>query len=81
MLSYPQTDRLMYENQFKNTYFWRNTQQTEINYLEIKNTEIEAFEIKYNPNQKVRFTKFFTDKYHPKTTQVINKENFWHYLI
>ena len=26
MLSYPQTDRLMYENQFKNIYFWSNTQ-------------------------------------------------------
>lgn len=73
--------KLAYENQFKDTYFWRNTQQAEIDYLEIKNTEIEAFEIKYSPNQKVRFTKSFTEKYHPKTTQVIHKENFWDYLI
>lgn len=73
--------KLAYENQFKDTYFWRNTQQAEIDYLEIKNTEIEAFEIKYNPNQKVLFTKSFTSKYHPKTTQVIHKENFWDYLI
>jgi len=73
--------KLAYENQFKDTYFWRNTQQAEIDYLEIKNTEIEAFEIKYNPNQKVRFTKSFTEKYHPKTTQVIHKENFWDYLL
>lgn len=73
--------KLSYENQFKDTYFWRNTQQAEIDYLEVKNTEIEAFEIKYNPNQKVLFTKSFTEKYHPKTTQVIHKENFWDYLI
>lgn len=73
--------KLVYENQFKDTYFWRNTQQAEIDYLEVKNTEIEAFEIKYNPNQKVRFTKSFTEKYHPKTTQVIHKENFWDYLM
>jgi predicted AAA+ superfamily ATPase len=73
--------KLSYENQFKDTYFWRNTQQAEIDYLEVKNNEIEAFEIKYNPNQKVRFTKSFTEKYHPKTTQVIHKENFWDYLI
>ncbi|WP_310377395.1 ATP-binding protein [Flavobacterium sp.] len=73
--------KLSYENQFKDTYFWRNTQQAEIDYLEIKNTEIEAFEIKYSPNQKVRFTKSFTEKYHPKTTQVIHKENFWDYLL
>ena len=73
--------KLAHENQFKDTYFWRNTQQAEIDYLEIKNTEIDAFEIKFNPNQKVRFTKSFTEKYHPKTTQVIHKENFWDYLI
>lgn len=73
--------KLAYENQFKDTYFWRNTQQAEIDYLEVKNTEIEAFEIKYNPNQKVRFTKSFTEKYHPKTTQVIHKENFWDFLL
>lgn len=73
--------KLVYDEQFKETYFWRNTQQAEIDYLEIKNTEIEAFEIKYNPNQKVRFTKSFTEKYHPKTTEVIHKENFWNYLL
>ena len=42
--------KLSYENQFKDTFFWRNTQQAEIDFLEIKNNEIEAFEIKYNPN-------------------------------
>ena len=72
--------KLIYENQFKDTYFWRNTQQAEIDYLELKNTEIEAFEIKYNPNQKVRFTKSFTEKYHPKTTAVIHSQNFWNYI-
>jgi hypothetical protein len=73
--------KLSYEQQFKDTYFWRNTQQAEIDFLEIKNNEIDAFEIKYNPNVKVKFTKSFTEKYHPKTTQVIHKENFWDYLL
>jgi uncharacterized protein len=72
--------KLFYEQQYKETYFWRNTQQAEIDYLEIKNTEIEAFEIKYNPKQKVKFTKSFTSNYNPKTTQVINSENFWEFL-
>jgi uncharacterized protein len=73
--------KLSYENQYKESFFWRNTQQAEIDYLEIKNTEIEAFEIKYNPNIKVKFTKSFTEKYHPKSTQVIHKENFWEFLL
>ena len=73
--------KLSYENQFKESFFWRNTQQAEIDYLEIKNTEIEAFEIKYNPNVKVKFSKSFTSNYNPKTTQIIHKENFWEYLL
>lgn len=73
--------KLSYENQYKESFFWRNTQQAEIDYLEIKNTEIEAFEIKYNPNVKVKFSKSFTSNYHPKTSQVIHKENFWDYLL
>lgn len=70
-----------YEHQFKETFFWRNTQQAEIDFLEIRNNEIDAFEIKYSPNQKVRFTKSFTEKYHPKSTNVIHKENFWEFLL
>lgn len=73
--------KLIYENQFKDTFFWRNTQQAEIDFIEIKNTEIDAYEIKYNPNVKVKFTKSFTENYKPKTTQVIHKENFWDYLL
>jgi uracil phosphoribosyltransferase len=42
--------------------------------------EILAYEIKYNPNKKVNFTKSFTEKYHPKETLVVNKDNFWEYL-
>ncbi len=73
--------KLAYDEQFKDTFFWRNTQQAEIDYLEVKNTEIEAFEIKYSLSRKVLFTKSFTEKYHPKTTEVIHKENFWNYLL
>lgn len=73
--------KLSYENQYKESYFWRNAQQAEIDYLEIKNGDIDAFEIKFNPKAKVKFTKSFTEKYHPQTTQVIHKENFWEFLL
>ena len=62
-------------------YFGGKIQINKNIYLKKKNTEIEAFEIKYNPNVKVKFTKSFTSNYHPKTTQVIHKENFWNYLL
>lgn len=72
--------KLVYAKTFTDTYFWRNTQQAEIDFLEINNTEIDAYEIKYSPSKKVKFTKSFTDKYHPKSTMVINKDNFWELL-
>ena len=73
--------KLIYDGQNKDTYFWRNAQQAEIDFLEVKNDEIEAYELKYNPKQTVRFTKSFTGKYHPKSTHVVNSENFWEFLL
>jgi predicted AAA+ superfamily ATPase len=62
-------------------YFWRNYHQQEVDLVEVFDGSVNAFEIKYNPNVKVKFTKSFTEKYPPKTTQVIHKENFWDYLL
>ena len=73
--------KLAYNDDFCDTYFWRNTQQAEIDYLEIKNQDIDVYEIKYNPNKKVIFTKSFTNKYHPKNTQVIHNQNYWEFIM
>lgn len=72
--------KLNYSGFYGKTHFWRNAQQAEIDYLEILENEISAFEIKYSPMRKVHFTKSFTEKYHPKNTFTINKENFWEFL-
>jgi predicted AAA+ superfamily ATPase len=62
------------------THYWRNTQQAEIDFIEVSENVITAYEIKYNPIKKVIFSKSFTEKYHPKNTHLINKDNFWEYL-
>lgn len=72
--------KLSYEGFYGKTHYWRNTQQAEIDFLEIIENEISAYEIKYNSNKKVNFTKSFTEKYHPQNTFVVNKDNFWEYL-
>ena len=72
--------QLNYKGFYGKTHYWRNTQQAEIDFIEINEGEITAHEIKYNPNKKVNFTKSFTEKYHPKETLVVNKDNFWEYL-
>lgn len=71
---------LSYNRFYGKTRYWRNTQQAEIDFLEIEENVINAYEIKYNPNKKVRFTKSFTEKYHPTNTFVVHKGNFWEFL-
>jgi predicted AAA+ superfamily ATPase len=72
--------KLKYEGFYGKTFYWRNTQQAEIDFLEIIENEITAYEIKFNPNKKAHFSKSFTEVYHPKNTIAINRENFWEYL-
>lgn len=72
--------RLNYDGFYGKIHFWRNTQQAEIDFIEILENEITIYEIKLNPTKKVRFTKSFTEKYHPKKQLVINRKNFWEYL-
>lgn len=72
--------QLNYNGFYGKTHYWRNTQQAEIDFIEINEGEISAYEIKFNSNKKVNFTKSFTEKYHPKETLVVNKDTFWEYL-
>lgn len=72
--------RLSYDDFYGKMHYWRNTQQAEIDYLEILEDKINAYEIKYSPKVKVNFTKSFTEKYHPENCFVVNSNNFWEYL-
>jgi predicted AAA+ superfamily ATPase len=73
--------KLSYDSDLRDTFFWRNTQQAEIDFVEVKNDEISAYEIKYSPNQQVRFTKSFINAYNPTVMQVINNQNFQEFLL
>lgn len=67
---------LDYHNRRKLTFFWRNHAQQEIDYLEEVNAEIEAYEFKWSPKAKAKFSKSFTNEYHPAITKVIHKDNY-----
>lgn len=58
------------------TYFWRTTQQQEINFIEESNGEISAFEFKWNPRKSARFSKTFTNAYPVKEMQIITAATF-----
>ncbi|MCF7912934.1 MAG: ATP-binding protein [Candidatus Cloacimonetes bacterium] len=58
------------------SYFWRNTEKMEIDYIEERNNLYSAFEIKWNPLKKVRFSKSFTGNHDVYETKVINPDTF-----
>jgi len=70
-----------YHEKWRNTYFWRNTEQNEIDYIEEYNDELYAYEFKWNPNAKARLSKSFIKGYPNAQYKVIHKDNFDEFLI
>lgn len=61
-------------------YFWRTQQQQEIDYLEEIDGKIYAFEFKWNPNKKARFSKTFTSNYPVAQTMTVTRGNYEEFL-
>jgi predicted AAA+ superfamily ATPase len=66
---------------FVNHYFWRMYSGQEIDYLEEKDGDISCYEFKYNPNAKTKRPNIFIDKYSPKIFEVINKDNWFEFVL
>ena len=71
---------LNYHGFYGRTYFWRNKQQAEVDYVEEIDGKIYAFEFKWNPAAKPKFPHAFIDNYQPAETKIIHQENFWQWL-
>lgn len=73
---------LRYENIDVNHYFWRTTQQQEIDLIEEQEGgDLHAFEFKWGKQDKVRFPKTFTTNYPDAGASVISKENIESFLL
>lgn len=62
-------------------YFWRTHSQQEIDYIEEKDGVMFAYEFKWNPKAKAKFSLPFIQAYQPKTTSVITPDNFEDFII
>jgi predicted AAA+ superfamily ATPase len=71
---------LRYNNKRVDRYFWRTTQQQEIDYLEEENGQFRAVEFKWNSKQKARFSKTFLNAYPIANSMVISPENIEHFV-
>ncbi len=69
-----------YQQAYGNGYFWRTHAQQEIDYIEEYDGRLHAYEFKWNPKAKARFSKSFTGAYPDATTKVISRDNFEEFL-
>lgn len=70
-----------YYRRWVNRYFWRTTQQQEIDYLEEGGGKIQAYEIKWNPRKKTTITKTFADAYPDTGFKVITPDTIAEFLL
>ena len=76
-------ERLKHTNYNKiycNRYFWRTTDQQEIDYIEDRDGTLYAYEFKWNDIKKVKIPKIFTTTYPDSEGYIISKENFESFL-
>jgi len=60
---------------YRSSYFWRNVNQSEIDYLEFYNGRIEAYEIKWSPKRKVAASAFLS-AYPEAAVSRVDRENY-----
>lgn len=64
-----------------NVYFWRTTQQQEVDYIETYQNSMHAYEFKWNKRRKSNLSKTFTKAYLNTTFNVISPENIHEFLM
>ncbi|SFE63319.1 hypothetical protein SAMN05518672_108179 [Chitinophaga sp. CF118] len=73
---------LHYNNLDAKQYFWRTTQQQEIDLIEEHEGDLlKAFEFKWGKNDKIRFSQTFTENYPGTETFVISPDNIQDFLL
>lgn len=62
-------------------YFWRTTQQQEIDLIEENDGQFNAYEFKWNKDKKVRFPQTFTENYPNTKTHTVTPANIEDFLL
>ncbi len=69
-----------YTSIWTNTYFWRTSQQQEVDYLEERDGNLFAYEFKWSPSRKERIPRVFTNTYPSSSGMVVTRDNFREFL-
>ncbi len=71
---------LNYTGFYGNYYFWRTSQQQEIDFVEEQDGKFSAFEFKVNPKKKTRFSLTFTKAYNMGVMKTVSLDNIEEFL-
>lgn len=71
---------LRYHNLDADQYFWRTTQQQEIDLIEDAGGDLTAYEFKWNEKTKIRFPQTFTSNYPGAVTHIISPANMEEFI-
>jgi len=69
-----------YSGRWVNSWFWRTTDQAELDYIEETDGRMYAYEFKWNSASKTKVSKTFTKAYSNAECQVVNPSNFETFL-
>jgi len=70
-----------YRMQYGSFYFWRTSDQQEIDLIIEKDGMMDAYEIKWNPIKKARLSRTFINYYPNHSYNVINRDNYATFLL
>ncbi|MCF6365464.1 MAG: ATP-binding protein [Bacteroidales bacterium] len=58
------------------SYFWRNYNKSEVDYVELEKNSLSAFEMKWNTRKKHKITQSFTNMYPEAKASIVTPEDF-----
>jgi predicted AAA+ superfamily ATPase len=62
-------------------FFWRTYDQQEIDFIELANGELSAYEFKWSPKSKAKEPEFFAKSYSNSSFEKISKDNYLEWIM
>ncbi|MDQ7010150.1 MAG: ATP-binding protein [Candidatus Gracilibacteria bacterium] len=69
-----------YNNKFLSSYFWRNYNKQEVNYIEEIGEQINAYEFKFG-KKTPKLPNGFTESFPKNNFKIINKDNYLEFIL
>ncbi len=80
-LAYERIKKQHYHKHKVTNYFWRTYDQQELDWVEVDNDDIQAYEFKWNERKKVKVPAGFKKGYPDATFSIVNKQNYLDFIM